>query len=103
MSSITNLVNIVRFQNKIAKHGRKLMDYDIARHNVHSLENAKKRNEFRCTQVWSCLYYLTVQCSSNLRPCLYNLNVLSCYYNTIFIRITRGLVISKRLFLSKTE
>jgi hypothetical protein len=48
---LTNYVSeFPDLKNKIAKRGRKLTDYDIARHNLQSLENANKRDEFKITK-----------------------------------------------------
>ena len=41
---------------KIAKRGRKLVDYDSARHNVESLEQAKKRDELKIQKVCHLLF-----------------------------------------------
>lgn len=38
-------------QERIAKRGRKLVDYDSARHHLEALQNAKKKDEAKIAKV----------------------------------------------------
>lgn len=40
-------------QSRIAKRGRKLVDYDSARHHYESLQTAKKKDEVKIAKVWA--------------------------------------------------
>ena len=39
------------FQERVAKRGRKLVDYDSARHHLEALQSAKKKDEAKITKV----------------------------------------------------
>uniref|UniRef100_A0A4W3GZT8 Bridging integrator 2-like n=1 Tax=Callorhinchus milii TaxID=7868 RepID=A0A4W3GZT8_CALMI len=39
------------FKKRIAKRGRKLVDYDSSRHHLEALQNAKKKDETKITKV----------------------------------------------------
>lgn len=41
----------MRFQERVAKRGRKLVDYDSARHHLEALQSAKKKDEAKITKV----------------------------------------------------
>lgn len=41
----------ISFQSRIAKRGRKLVDYDSARHHYESLQTAKKKDEAKIAKV----------------------------------------------------
>lgn len=41
------------FQERVAKRGRKLVDYDSARHHLEALQSAKKKDEAKITKVAS--------------------------------------------------
>lgn len=47
--------NIVILQERVAKRGRKLVDYDSARHHLEALQNSKKRDEAKISKVSSHL------------------------------------------------
>jgi len=55
-------VFIVR-QAKIAKRNRKLTDYDGARHNYETLQNAKKQDEVKLSRVRSKPMTFILNCS----------------------------------------
>lgn len=45
------------FQERVAKRGRKLVDYDSARHHLEALQSAKKKDEAKITKVaWASLH-----------------------------------------------
>jgi hypothetical protein len=51
-------------QNKVAKRGRKIVDYDAARHNLETQQAAKKQDEAKLSKVWRLLLDATgMQCS----------------------------------------
>jgi len=39
------------FQERVAKRGRKLVDYDSARHHLEALQTAKKKDDAKITKV----------------------------------------------------
>lgn len=39
------------FQERVAKRGRKLVDYDSARHHLEALQGAKKKDEAKIAKV----------------------------------------------------
>lgn len=39
------------FQERVAKRGRKLVDYDSARHHLEALQNSKKKDDAKITKV----------------------------------------------------
>lgn len=39
------------FQERVAKRGRKLVDYDSARHHLEALQSAKKKDEAKISKV----------------------------------------------------
>lgn len=39
------------FQERVAKRGRKLVDYDSARHHLEALQSAKKKDEAKIAKV----------------------------------------------------
>lgn len=90
---LTNYVNKFKdVKGKVAKRGRKLTDYDCARHNVDSLENAKKRDEGKITRaneelIAAKLVYESIHSElSEELPALYQSRVpsLSSYFGALF-------------------
>lgn len=55
MLDLTKIQSV--FQERVAKRGRKLVDYDSARHHLEALQSAKKKDEAKITKVAS--YYCT--------------------------------------------
>lgn len=43
-------------QERVAKRGRKLVDYDSARHHLEALQSAKKKDEAKTAKVASALH-----------------------------------------------
>ena len=52
-------------QARIAKRGRKLVDFDSIRHKMQSLENAKKRDEAKISKV--CAHSIRAHMSGSCR------------------------------------
>lgn len=44
-------MRLVSDQERIAKRGRKVVDYDSARHHLEALQNAKKKDEAKIAKV----------------------------------------------------
>lgn len=42
------------FQERVAKRGRKLVDYDSARHHLEALQSAKKKDDAKVAKVAHC-------------------------------------------------
>lgn len=49
------------FQERVAKRGRKLVDYDSARHHLEALQSAKKKDEAKIAKVALVLQYTVMQ------------------------------------------
>ena len=47
------------FQERVAKRGRKLVDYDSARHHLEALQSAKKKDDAKIAKVGLFLWYST--------------------------------------------
>ncbi|KAG8129521.1 hypothetical protein E2320_016243, partial [Naja naja] len=79
-------------QERIAKRGRKLVDYDISRHHLETLQNAKKKDDVKIAKAEEEFYKAQTvfeELNKELReelPVLYNSRI-SCYV-TIFQNIS---------------
>ncbi|ETE74064.1 Bridging integrator 2, partial [Ophiophagus hannah] len=79
-------------QERIAKRGRKLVDYDISRHHLETLQNAKKKDEVKIAKAEEEFYKAQTvfeELNKELReelPVLYNSRI-ACYV-TIFQNIS---------------
>lgn len=47
---------VLAFQERVAKRGRKLVDYDSARHHLEALQSAKKKDEAKIAKVASLMW-----------------------------------------------
>ncbi len=70
---------VLWFQAKIAKRGRKLVDYDVCRHNLQAQESAKKPDDTKITKVR--LNEIYGESLSSIR--IFQLHLIS-YYNFTF-------------------
>uniref|UniRef100_A0A8C7NZY3 Bridging integrator 2b n=1 Tax=Oncorhynchus mykiss TaxID=8022 RepID=A0A8C7NZY3_ONCMY len=57
-------------KERVAKRGRKLVDYDSSRHHLETLQNAKKKDDAKITKVWRdyCCSSITEHFPSCLKP-----------------------------------
>ena len=55
------------FQARVAKRGRKLIDYDNARHNLEVQQNAKKKDDAKVAKVKYYIWYFTKSCPCNIQ------------------------------------
>lgn len=52
----SDTVTLRAFQERVAKRGRKLVDYDSTRHHLEALQSAKKKDEAKIAKVAPLLW-----------------------------------------------
>lgn len=55
------------FQERVAKRGRKLVDYDSARHHLEALQSAKKKDEAKIAKVLEAFVLQYTYCSTGMQ------------------------------------